>query len=218
MILKISKKLKENNIYHKVEGNLIKTRRSNTKIPSINKDIIYLIGVIAGDGCLTRSKRKRGGHHHKVRITSNSDIFLDYLNNIFKENFSVEGHISKDKRKRSTYNLAVSNASIFWYFEILESKYNKTNKLPKICKNEKFFENYLAGLIDTDGSIGKSKKRVQLKLKNQKIINEIYSRINQANPNPPKINYTNNIPFYYIRFDNIFPLRWKTATLLNQEN
>lgn len=209
MILKVSKKLIENNIYHKVEENKILTRKTITYIPSLNKDIVYLIGVIAGDGSLTKCKRNRGGNHHRLRITSNSPDYLDYINKLIKENFLVEGQIYKDKRKKNTYYLGTANTSIFWYFEILESKYHKTNKLPKICKNGEFFNHYLAGLIDTDGSVGLNKKRVQLKLKNKEIIKEIFSKIKKANPNPPKINYTNNIPFYYIRFDNIFPLRLK---------
>lgn len=60
MMQKISKELSKRKIYHKVEGNLIKTRRSKVKIPKINKDLAYLIGVVEGDGSLSITKRKRG--------------------------------------------------------------------------------------------------------------------------------------------------------------
>jgi hypothetical protein len=70
-------------------------------------------------------------------------------------------------------------------------------------------------LIDTDGSI--SGKRIQLKLKDKEMITKIYQNIKKANPNNPKVNYTKNLPYYYIRFDNIFPLRWKTSKFKNQE-
>lgn len=209
MILKISKKLSEKNVFHKIKKDTIITKKSSTIIPSINEDLIYLVGVIAGDGSLVISKRKRGGNHHRVQITSCSPKHLECLNKILGENFEIIGKITKDKRKKRTYRLTTANTSIFWFFKILEAKYNETNKLPKICKNRNYFNHYLAGLIDTDGHVTPSKNRIQLKLKNQEIINEIFSRIKHANPNPPKINYTNNIPFYYIRFDNIFPLRFK---------
>lgn len=213
LILNISKKLSEKNVFHKTENNWILTRRSKIKIPNLNEDIAYLIGVIAGDGSLISTKRNRGGNHYMIRIYANSKIYLNYLNKIIKNHFSITGKIIKDKRKKNTFFIVIQNASIFWFFKILESKYNPTNKLPPICKNKLYFNNYLAGLIDTDGSI--SNKRIQLKLKNQKIIKKIFSKIKEANPNPPKINYTNNIPFYYIRFDNIFPLRWKGTNFLN---
>ena len=144
-----------------------------------------------------------------MQITSCSSEHLKYLNNILQKNFEITGRITKDKRKNNTYRLTTANTSIFWYFKLLEIKYNETNKLPKICKNKNYFNHYLVGLIDTDGHVTPSKNRIQLKLKNKNIINEIFSRIKHANPNPPKINYTNNVPFYYIRFDNIFPLRLK---------
>jgi hypothetical protein len=218
MIKKISKKLKENNIFHKVEGSHIITRKSKVKIPNLSKDMAYIVGVIAGDGSLSTSKREKGGKHHKLQITSFSEKHLKQINKIVKDEFNIEMKIRKDKRKERTYNLISANTILYWYFKLLESKYDCTGKLPKICENKNFFTHYMAGLIDTDGSVSQSKKRIQLKLKNKKVIEEIFSLISHANPNPPKINYTNKIPFYYIRFDNIFPLRLKTINFLKDKN
>ncbi len=216
-LLKVSRILKTNNVYHKIKKGKIYTRRSIVNIPEINEDIAYLVGVIAGDGNLSNTKRKRGGYHCIIRIHANSIEYLKYLSELFNKYFHIKGKILKDKRKNNTYYIKIENASIFWYFKLLGAKYNYTNKLPNFCSRNKLFFHYLAGLIDTDGSIGPSKKRVQLKLKNNKIIQEIFSKIEKANPNPPKINYTDKIPFYYIRFDNIFPLRWKTNKFLKHK-
>ena len=60
MIKKISKELTKRSIYHKIEENFILTRKSKTKIPLVNKEIFYLLGVISGDGSLVKTKRKRG--------------------------------------------------------------------------------------------------------------------------------------------------------------
>lgn len=210
MILKVSEILTKRNIFHKIKKKKICTRRSKVKIPHlINNDIAYLVGVIAGDGSLVISKRKRGGFHYRISIYANSEKYLEYLGNLINEYFKIKGRINKDKRKENAYSLIIQNASVFWFFKILEAKYNPTNKIPSFCKDEELFNHYLSGLIDTDGSVGISKKRVQLKLKNNNIVEEIYEKIREANPNPPKINYTNGVPFLYIRFDNIFPLRWK---------
>lgn len=208
MITKVSKKLKENNVFHRVKECQIFTRKSIITIPKINEDIVYLVGVIAGDGNLSICKRKRGGNHYKLRISSGSAEYLAYLNDLIYKYFKLRGTIVKDKRRENTFCLQTENTSIFWYFNILESKYNKTNKIPFFCKNKNLFIHYLSGLIDTDGGV--SNKRIQLKLKNESIIRQIFYKIKKdANSNPPKINYTNKIPFYYIRFDNIFPLRLK---------
>jgi len=64
-------------------------------------------------------------------------------------------------------------------------------------------------LVDTDGHINHN--RIQLKQKRYQLLKEIKELSDKLNLNcsVPKINYTDNIPFYYIRFDNKIPLRWK---------
>ncbi len=212
MIKKISKILSKNNIFHKINKKYVLTRRSKVKIPEINFDISYLVGVIAGDGTLIKSKRKRGGFHYMLRIYSEYPFHLKYLNKLFKKEFNIYGNIKKDKRKNKTFYLQHQNATIFYYFKYLEAKYSK--KFPKRI-NGKNKLHYISGLIDTDGSV--SRKRIQLKLKDKEFLKELTKILEKLNtqPNPIKINYTNNIPFYYTRFDNIFPLRLKPINLLN---
>ena len=212
MILEISQSLKKNKIFHKIKKEYIQTRKTLTKIPSLKEDVAYLVGVIAGDGSLVKSKRKKGGFHYQIRIYAKGEKYLIYLQRLIYSYFQIKGKIVKDQRKKETYYLHIANAAIYAYFEKLEAKYNHKNKLPDFCINKKLFQHYMGGLIDTDGSVDKSKKRIQLKLKNKDIINEIYLKVENANPNPPKINYTKNVPFYYIRFNNVFPLRWKQTS------
>ena len=218
MIKRISKELFKGNIYHKIKENKILTRRSNIKIPLINEDIFYLLGVVEGDGSLIKSKRKRGGYHYVLRIYSGEKKYLIYLNEIIQELFGIKGRITKDKRKNSSYCIIIQNATIFFYFVILGSEIGK-KKIGNISKTvrrkNKNILHYLAGLVDTDGHI--SNKRIQLKQKRHQLLKEIKELSNQLNLNcsDPKINYTNQIPFYYIRFDNKLPLRWKTKNLLN---
>ena len=212
MIKRTSKELSKRNIYHKIKGSLIKTRRSKVKIPKINEDIAYLLGVIEGDGSLSITKRKKGGYHYLFRIYSGEKKYLDYLQILLYNLFLIKGKINKDKRKKSLYYLLIQNATLFFYFAKLGSEIGrkKIGNLPNIIKsNKKYALNYLAGLVDTDGSI--SYKRIQLKQKRFNLIKEINKLCQKLNLNcsDPKINYTNQIPFYYIRFDNKLPLRLK---------
>ncbi len=218
MISKVSKRLLENNIYHKIEKNKVLTRRSKIRVPLINEDIFYLLGVISGDGSLIKSKRKRGGYHYVVRIYSGEEKYLIYLNEIIQKLFGISGRITKDKRKNSSYCIIIQNATIFFYFVILGSEIGKKKigNISKIVKSKnKNILHYIAGLVDTDGHI--SHKRIQLKQKRHQLLKEIKELSDRLNLNCsiPKVNYTNNIPFYYIRFDNKIPLRWKTKNLLN---
>lgn len=145
LVSEVSNKLKENNLYHKVINNRIFTRRSKAFIPVLREDIAYLVGVIAGDGSLIRSKRKRGGEHYFVRITAESVHYLNYLNLLINRFFGISGKVNKDKRKQNTYCLVFQNASLFWYFSVLEAKYNFVGRLPFFCREELFFNHYLGG-------------------------------------------------------------------------
>ena len=216
----VSKELSRNNLFHKVEDNCILTRRSIVSIPKINRDIIYLLGILAGDGSITKIKRKRGGYHYSIRIYAEKESFLEMLNKLFKKYFSIEGKIIRDKRKNSTYNLRIDNAAIFFYLTLYGSEIGKKKrfKIPSIVEKDKqYFLEYLSGLIDTDGCV--YGKRIQLKQKSYELLKKINQILNSFNLNcsEPKVNFTNNQPYYYIRFDNKILLRYKTNTFLNQK-
>ncbi len=212
MIKKVSKELKKRNIYHKKEKEFILTKKSKTRIPNVNEDVFYLLGVISGDGSLVKCKRKRGGYHYILRIYSGKEKYLVYLNKIIQKLFKIKGKITQDKRKKNLYYITIQNAAIFFYFVTLGSEIGKkkVGKIPnKVKKKNKNILNYLAGLVDTDGHV--KEKRIQLKQKRLQLLKEIKELLDKLNLNcaTPKVNYTNNIPFYYIRFDNKIPLRWK---------
>ncbi|MGD9276044.1 MAG: LAGLIDADG family homing endonuclease [Candidatus Pacearchaeota archaeon] len=217
MINKLSKELIKRKVYHKIQDKTILTRKTKVSIPKINKDIAYLIGVIAGDGSLVATPRKRGGYHYILRIYAEKEEYLKLLNKIFEKHFLLKGGIKKDKRKRSAYYLLIQNASIFFYFVNNGSEIGKKQrfKIPKaIQENRRYFLEYLAGLVDTDGHI--ARKRVHLKQKSEVLLREINKLANKEglNCNLPKVNYTNEEPYYYIRFDNKIPLRFKTNKFL----
>lgn len=58
-IFAVSNELRRKNVFHQINGRRVLTRRSSIRIPKFNSDLAYLIGVIAGDGSMTRSRRKK---------------------------------------------------------------------------------------------------------------------------------------------------------------
>ncbi len=165
MINKLSNELTKRKIYHIIKNNYIHTKKSKIKIPKFNPDLTYLLGVIAGDGSLNQTIRKKGGYHYTFRIYSRGEKYLDFLNKIFKQYFKIKGKIIKDKRKNNSYHLVIKNATLFFYFVINGSEIGKKKGIltKRAKENKKYFLNYLAGLVDADGHI--QKRRIQLKQK-----------------------------------------------------
>ncbi|MBI2542816.1 MAG: hypothetical protein HYW24_01385 [Candidatus Aenigmarchaeota archaeon] len=205
MLKEVSSRLKEYNIFHKIENGFLVTRKTRVKIPPISSKVSYLTGVLTGDGNLTMVKRMKGGFHYTVKITSNSTDYLNYLNTRFRELFSIKGEIGKDNRKMNTFFLIFRNVCIFWYFVTvglcIGRKINPS--IPhKIRTNRKFLITYLSGLVDTDGHINRN--RIQLKQKSKSFLEEIKQALKlfKLSPTEVKVNYTKSMPYYYIRFDN----------------
>lgn len=139
------------------------------------------------------------------------------INEIFKKHFDLKGNIKKDTRKKNTYYLIIRNAVVFTYLSIKGSEAGKKRRFTipqEIKENGKYFLDYIAGLVDTDGHI--SRQRIHLKQKSKSLLRDLKILLDKEgfNCTIPKINYTNEKPYYYIRFDNKIPLRHKTNKFL----
>ena len=197
-------------IWHKTQNNSITTKRTTTPIPEISNKIAYLAGVITGDGSLNISKRKKGGYHYRIQIVGHKED-LERIATLFKELFNYKPTVHKDQRKANCYLINISSAAIFFYFIKLGFFSGKkiNMKVPAIiAANPTFFKHYLLGLIDTDGHI--SRNRIHLKQREEGFLKELVKLLEKhfnIKSNPPKVNYTEGKPFYYIRFprDNLHP-------------
>jgi len=206
----ISELLRQAHIWHKKQNNSITTKRTTTPIPEISNKIAYLAGVITGDGSLNISKRKKGGYHYRIQIVGHKED-LERIAILFKEIFNYEPTVHKDERKANSYLINISSAAIFFYFINLgfASGKKKNMKVPAmIAANPTLFKHYLLGPIDTDGHI--SRNRIHLKQREEAFLRELVQLLeNHFNikSNPPKVNYTEGKPFYYIRFplNNLHP-------------
>lgn len=151
-----------------------------------------------------------------INIYSGSIEFLDDINKLIYDLFNYSGILIKDKRKNHTYRLSIQSSVIFWYFISLGLSSGKKINLsvPRTFKTESnYMINLIAGLVDTDGHVAGN--MIQLKQKSKSLLEELKNYLYKfdMNPAPVKVNYTYAKPFYYIRFDNKWPLRFKNATV-----
>jgi intein/homing endonuclease len=191
------------NVWHKIEGNFIRTKRTCLKIPRINNKVAYFTGVITGDGSITKCKRKVGGYCYRIQIVGYKE-YMGYLTTLTRDLFNYQPRILKDKRKKHCYLINIYSAAIFVYFVKLGLPVGKkrTLSVPKIiANNPTLFKHYMLGLIDTDGHV--RNRRVQLKQRLRPFLEELVGLLEKhfnIKANPPKVNYTEGKPYFYIRF------------------
>ena len=172
-------------------------------IPEIRDEVAYLAGVVAGDGNLNVCRRKKGGYHYRVKIVGHKED-LDYMTTLLHDIFNYKPQVLRDKRKTNCYLINIHSAAIYFYFVKLGFTAGKKRNLrvpPIIAENSALFRNYMLGLIDTEGSI--SKNRVILKQREECFLKELVQLLGKhlnIKSNPPKVNYTEGKPFYYIIF------------------
>jgi len=129
---------------------------------------------------------------------------MAYLTTLTKDLFNHQPRILKDKRKKNCYLISIYSAAIFAYFVKLGLPVGKKRNLsvPKIiANNPSLFKHYMLGLIDTDGHV--RNKRVALKQRLKPFLEELVILLKRhfgIISNPPKVNYTEGKPYYYIRF------------------
>jgi len=202
-ILAVSEALSQAHVWHKIENDRVYTRRMCIKIPEINDKVAYLAGVVAGDGNLNVCRRKMGGYHYRVNIVGHKED-LEYLTTLLKDLFNYKPRVLRDKRKANCYLINIYSVAIFFYFVKLGFPVGKKRDVyvpPSIAQNSTLFKHYMLGLIDTDGSV--SKNRIILKQREENFLKELVQLLEKhfnIKSNPPKVNYTQGKPFYYIRF------------------
>jgi len=202
-ILAISEALSQAHVRHRIQNDFIRTKRTRIKMPEISDKVAYLAGVVAGDGNLNVCRRKKGGYHYRVNIVGHKED-LEYLTTLLNDLFDYKPRVLRDKRKANCYLINIYSAAIFFYFVKLGFPIGKKRNLSVpliIAENPTLFKHYMLGLIDTDGSIKGNK--VQLKQREEGFLKELVELLKKhfdIESSPPRVNYTDGKPFYYIRF------------------
>ena len=162
----------------RVYSNFVKVRRSpfQIKLPEVNPEIVYLSGVIIGDGNLTLIKRKVSKYPRtKLKIYNSSLDFLLKVKDIIKNNFNYDGRIYKKKDKKC-YVLESNNKLVWLYFTKFigmrpEKKVNL--HVPCVARNKDMLKYFIAGLFDTDGYFSRGRFGIMMTGKNYTFLKEI---------------------------------------------
>lgn len=158
------------------------------RIPNeLTPDILYLAGLVLGDGSLPiKFRRHENNFEYEVLITSRERQFLEKeIIPLFKTIFGVEsvsmrfsGHIGK------AWTMCKKNKAIFRFFtQIIKlPKGDKSTKaeVPTSIKemNPGEFAPFLAGLIDSD--IGKHSSGMGSTFKSKKLVEELITLLGKA--------------------------------------
>ncbi len=132
---------------YKLQRNLIIHERTKTsvRLRRPNKDIFYIVGFLA-DGCLSERKWK-----YEVEIYQRNRKLLREIARLFEKNFLLKPKISWHN---GAYRLRVCSKPLFFYLRDLLKSCSDLEKI-------RFNKYFIAGFIDAEGSLIKTKKGVR---------------------------------------------------------
>jgi hypothetical protein len=163
LIDKVAKLLDDWRVGYTIKDGLLAVKRSKWKVafPQINEELAYLLGILYGDGCLTKPQlRKTGGYRRKIVISfsSKEKERAEYICSIFRKHFHCEPRFTdwKARGKKDWIEVVINSTALYAYFCVLGfpigEKYGKL-ELPPIIQKRDLFKHFLMGLIDSDGHI-----------------------------------------------------------------
>ena len=145
----------------------------------IDDDLVYLAGVIAGDGHLKKGVKWRNVNNSKdycISVHSGNKEYLELILNLIKKKIKTKVKVKKGKR---AYYISIRNKKLHTYF-------NKKFEIPIGKKSDKIIipstltkrqiKYFLGGLFDTDGGIRRNS--IGYCSSSKKIINQIYNYLN----------------------------------------
>jgi len=140
------------------------TTRKIEKISfELNSDLLYLSGLILGDGSLPITHCKEGNYGYKVLISSGDKLNLAYVSKIFEINFEPDKPLIYFRKNDfgSSWVLQKDSKVIYRFFTKLVGICNgnkaKNAGVPQLIKNMQVASvaAFLSGLVDSDiGSHG----------------------------------------------------------------
>ncbi len=149
-------------------------------IPKNKKSFSELLGIMFGDGCLSRS-----GDKHSIYISGNKDesSYINYINSLFKSIFNKETNVGFRKDENTLF-IRFSDKNVFDIFKKylpIGKKYGKLEIPNFILDNEYYFFQFLRGLFDTDGCLVLSKQhknnpyypRIEITSKSKRFLKQI---------------------------------------------
>ena len=119
-------------------------KRKELKIE--DRNLWYLVGLIATDGCLSSD-----GRH--IDITSKDYIFLDEIKREVGITNSIG--IKYNAQKQKSFHIQLANRNLYDFLLSIGLTQKKSLTLGELKVPDKFFSDFLRGVIDGDGCIRK---------------------------------------------------------------
>ncbi len=132
----------------------------------LDEELAWCIGVFIGDGSIGYKSKKYPERGYRLRVFDSARETLERFNTIISNKFNIkETKLQKDNREDCFHYLLQSNAVIERFMRITKSPAGEktyTVVAPEeICKSPlSVIHAFFAGLLDSDGYISKSRRRL----------------------------------------------------------
>jgi len=157
------------------ESNLLRKLREIKKIKikggnsvflpfQLTEDLLYIVGVVAGDGSLPVKYNGSGYRNYKISIQMKNYVYLRYIASLFKKVFNINPNFTVQKKGNRKYlEMYIYSKLIYKFFSVMfgipEGKKSSLVRMPLIIRNLSSSERlpFVAGVVDTDwGKAGNS--------------------------------------------------------------
>ncbi|MEA1965142.1 MAG: anaerobic ribonucleoside-triphosphate reductase [Candidatus Aerophobetes bacterium] len=156
-------------LYHK--NRFRTTLNQEIRIPAdLDKDLMELIGIILGDGNLSRNR---------VRVINADREIIRFVTQVFKEKFGLTPFGRRAGRSKICKEISVNSVVLTSFLEHLELRGNvSTKRVPEICfwRSDEEIGSLLRGLFDTDGNIILNRRKdhiISVCFSNKELINDV---------------------------------------------
>ena len=149
----------------------------------IDNELIYLAGVVAGDGHLTKGvkwKNKNNSRDYGVIIHSNNKDFLEYILGLIKN--KIKTRVKVKEGKRACYisvRSKILQNTLNLELDIPLGKKSRKIFIPKNIKDKEEVNHFIAGFFDTDG--GFRGNSIGFCSASKRIIKEVSEYLNSIN-------------------------------------
>ncbi len=172
------------NVYPRIK-NPVAIGTFKNKTVYLNEGIAYLLGLFVSDGWI--SNDYGSSKHPRIGLVASDKKVLERIQIVLKEEFNYAGNIETRKYQISINNKTVTKKIFTFRINNLEinnffsSHFNLKNK-KAITKEipaqifqspESIVFSFISGLIEGDGSISKTRNRIQYTSISQKLLNQI---------------------------------------------
>ena len=139
--------------------------------PNINPDLCYIIGVVLGDGSLSKNNRIRLG-------VTNKEFALSFHDCLRKLNFKPSIWLQKRQKENwsDVWRVGVSNEKLFVFLKDLTIK-----KIEKVMNNKENSIQFLKGFYESEGVLLSNRNHIHITNTNLEIMKLVFGLLKKFN-------------------------------------